>query len=122
MFVRRGGNMEECKVFKNHPEVIEKIKGKMLNENQIIELSELFHTFGDSTRVKILNALFEHELCVCDITALCNITQSAISHQLRFLKQAKLIKSRKQGKEVFYSLADDHVITIMNQGIEHIGE
>lgn len=114
--------MDKCQIELVHTDYINQVKQKMLGDDQIVELAELFHTLGDSTRVKILNALFEHELCVCDITSLSNITQSAVSHQLRILKQSKLVKARKQGKEVFYSLADKHVIAIINQGIEHIGE
>lgn len=78
--------------------------------------------FGDSTRIKILYALFESEMCVCDIAQLLNMTQSAISHQLRSLKQSKLVKYRREGKTVFYSLADAHVRTIINQGLEHVEE
>ena len=78
--------------------------------------------FGDSTRIRILFALFEEEICVCDLAELLNMTQSAISHQLRILKNAKLVKSRRDGKQIMYSLADDHVNTIINQGLEHIEE
>ena len=83
---------------------------------------ELFKVFGDSTRIRILFALFEEEICVCDLAELLNMTQSAISHQLRILKNAKLVKSRRDGKQIMYSLADDHVNTIINQGLEHIEE
>ena len=81
-----------------------------------------FRVFGDSTRIRILYVLFESELCVCDIAQLLNMTQSAISHQLRILKQNRLVKSRREGKSVYYSLADGHVRTIIDQGMEHILE
>ena len=85
-------------------------------------LADLFRLFADSTRIKILYVLFESEMCVCDIAQLLGMTQSAISHQLRSLKQAKLVKSRRDGKTVFYSLADGHVSTILNQGMDHVQE
>ena len=87
-----------------------------------LELRKLFKMFADSTRVKILYALFESELCVCDIARVLDLTQSAVSHQLRILKGGKLVKYRREGKTVFYSLADDHVRSIINQGMDHISE
>ncbi len=95
---------------------------KMLSDDEFFAVADLFKMFGDSTRLKILFVLASAELCVCDITKLVGITQSAVSHQLRVLKQARLIKYRREGKTVFYSLADDHVKTILAQGIEHIEE
>lgn len=109
-----------CTFLHAHEDVVEKVKESMPPEDTLMDLSELFHIFGDSTRIKILYVLFEHELCVCDIAGLLNMTVSAISHQLRILKSAKLVRWRKSGKTVFYALADDHVRTIINQGIEHI--
>ena len=94
----------------------------MPDEDQLYDLAEVFKVFGDSTRIKILYVLFEAELCVCDIAQLLNMTQSAISHQLRILKQNRLVKNRRDGKSVFYSLADSHVKTIISQGMEHIQE
>ena len=94
----------------------------MPDEEILYDLSEEFNIFGDSTRINILYALFESEMCVCDIAQLLNMTQSAISHQLRSLKQSKLVKYRREGKTVFYSLADAHVRTIINQGLEHVEE
>ena len=88
----------------------------------LFQLAELFKVFGDSTRIRILFVLFEAEVCVCDLAAALGMTQSAVSHQLRILKQSKLVKSRREGKSVFYSLADDHVRTIIAQGQEHIEE
>lgn len=93
-----------------------------MEEEKLYDLAELFKVFGDSTRIRILFVLFEEEVCVCDLAAALNMTQSAVSHQLRILKQSKLVKSRREGKSIFYSLADDHVRTMMNQGYEHITE
>ncbi|MFA6662999.1 MAG: metalloregulator ArsR/SmtB family transcription factor [Lachnospiraceae bacterium] len=94
----------------------------MPDENELCDLAELFKVFGDSTRIRILFVLFESEVCVCDIADALNMTQSAISHQLQILKQSKLVKARRAGKSIFYSLADDHVRTIIAQGQEHIEE
>jgi len=95
---------------------------KLLDEDKIIDLSELFKIFGDSTRVKIINVLLTQELCVNDIADKINVSQSAVSHQLRILKQAKLVKFRKDGQTIYYSLADDHVEKIFLMGVEHIEE
>ncbi len=105
-----------------HPESIEKIRENMPDEDTLIDLSELFKVFGDSTRIKILTALSCGELCVCDIGAAVGMTSSAVSHQLRILKNARLVSFRRDGKTIFYSLADDHVGTMLSQGIEHINE
>lgn len=94
----------------------------MPGEEQLSDLADLFKVFGDSTRIRILFVLFEAEVCVCDLAETLNMNQSAISHQLKILKQAKLVTSRREGKSVFYSLADDHVRTIIGQGMEHILE
>ena len=94
----------------------------MPEEEKLYDLAELFKIFGDTTRIRILYVLFEAEMCVCDIAEVLSMTQSAISHQLRLLKQAKLVKNRREGKTVYYSLADDHVRTIIDQGMEHIEE
>ncbi|WP_418565101.1 ArsR/SmtB family transcription factor, partial [Neglectibacter timonensis] len=91
-------------------------------EETLFDLAELFKVFGDSTRIKILYVLFEAEMCVCDIAQLLGMTQSAISHQLQVLKKSKLVKYRRDGKTVFYSLADDHVRSILDQGMEHVAE
>ena len=93
-----------------------------LSEDELYDLAELFKVFGDSTRIRILFVLFEKDVCVCDLAETLNMTQSAISHQLKILKQNKLVKGRREGKSVFYSLADDHVRTIIEQGIDHIAE
>jgi len=94
----------------------------MPKEEHLYDLAELFKVFGDTTRIKILYALFASEMCVCDIAALINMTQSAVSHQLRVLKQARLVKYRKEGKVVYYSLDDDHIKQIFDQGYMHITE
>ena len=105
-----------------HAEAVKKVCGQLPPDEQLYDLAELFKIFGDSTRVKILYALLESELCVCDIAKLMEVTQSAVSHQLRVLKNSKLVKFRREGKTVYYSLADDHVIHILAQGMEHVLE
>lgn len=105
-----------------HEDIVALVRSRMPEEENLYDLAELFKVFGDSTRIKILCALAESELCVCDIAALFNMTQSAISHQLRVLKQASLVQYRKDGKNVYYSLADDHVRQIFDQGLSHVNE
>ncbi len=105
-----------------HQDIVKKVQGKMPPEEMLYDLAELFKVFGDSTRIKIIWALFEEEMCVCDIAYLLNMTQSAISHQLRVLKQARLVKPRRDGKNVYYSLDDQHIEEIFNQGLKHINE
>ena len=112
--------VEICEHEHSHCEIIEKVGKNMPSEDVIYDVSELFKVFGDSTRTKILTALFESEMCVCDIGRLLNMTKSAISHQLRILRQSKLVKARKSGKEVFYSLADNHVKVIFKMAIDHV--
>lgn len=112
----------QCDFIHVHEDVVERVHQEMPDEDTLFELSELFKIFGDSTRIKILYVLFESEMCVCDIARLLNMTQSAISHQLQVLKKSKLVKFRRSGKTVFYSLADDHVRTILGQGMEHVAE
>ena len=114
--------VECCESFELHENLLKIVRETMPEETELYDLAELFKVFGDSTRIRILFVLFEAEVCVCDLASALNMTQSAISHQLRILKQNKLIKSRREGKSVFYSLADDHVRTIINQGREHIEE
>lgn len=105
-----------------HENLLKIVDEKMPAETELYDLSELFKVFGDSTRIRILFVLFEAEVCVCDLANALNMTQSAISHQLRILKANKLVKSRREGKSVFYSLSDDHVRTIIAMGLEHIEE
>lgn len=113
---------ECCEVTEIHEDLLKVVKDTLPDENELYDLAELFKVFGDSTRIRILFVLFEAEVCVCDIAQALNMTQSAISHQLRILKQSKLVKSRREGKSIFYSLADGHVRTIIAQGREHIEE
>lgn len=113
---------EFCECDLVHETTIQAVKKKMPKEETLYDLAELFKVFGDTTRVKIISALFETQLCVCDIAKLLNMTQSAISHQLRVLRHARLVKHRKEGKVVFYSLDDEHIKTIFDQGLEHILE
>lgn len=106
----------------DHSELLNNVDSRMPKDETLAELSELFAVFGDSTRIKILWALFESEMCVCAIADLLHMTQSAISHQLKLLKHAKLVGSRREGKTIYYYLADDHVRSIIDQGMEHISE
>lgn len=105
-----------------HQDIIDSVQDKMPEEETLYDLAELFKIFGDSTRIRILYVLFESEMCVYDIAQLLGMTQSAISHQLRLLKQARLVKFRREGRTVIYALSDDHVRTIINQGMAHIEE
>ncbi len=116
-------DMEEKTTYMTiNEETAEEIENKMPEESELYDLADLFKVFGDSTRIKILYVLFENEMCVYDIASILNMTQSAISHQLRILKQNRLVKFRKEGKTVLYTLADEHVFTILSQGIEHVEE
>ena len=114
--------LESCEFIHVHEDIVQQVWANMPGEETLYDLADLFRLFADSTRIKILYVLFESEMCVCDIAQLLGMTQSAISHQLRSLKQAKLVKSRRDGKTVFYSLADGHVSTILNQGMDHVQE
>jgi ArsR family transcriptional regulator len=114
--------IERCGYLCVHESTVAQVLGEMPDDETLYDLAELFKVFGDSTRIKILYALFEAELCVCDIAQLLGLTQSAVSHQLRVLKASQLVKPRKDGKTVFYSLADDHVRKIIAQGMEHVEE
>ena len=119
-------NLEEadlcCDSCEVHENLVKIVNETMPDETELYDLAELFKVFGDSTRIQILFVLFEAEVCVCDLAKALNMTQSAISHQLRVLKQMSLVKFRRDGKTIFYSLADSHVATIMNQGLEHVTE
>lgn len=106
----------------SHDNIVGMIKNEMPDDNQLFDLAELFRIFGDTTRMKIMYVLFESELCVGGIAELLNMTQSAVSHQLKLLKSARLVGSRREGKTIYYFLADDHVRTMINQGNEHILE
>lgn len=115
-------NAAVCSCTILHEDIIEKARQGMPEEAHLYDLAELFKVFGDSTRIRILYALSASEMCVCDIAALLSMTQSAISHQLRILKSARLVKHRKSGKVVFYSLNDSHVAHIFAQGLDHVKE
>ena len=115
-------NSEQAEYMHADSGIIEKVNETMPDEEILYDLAELFKIFGDSTRIKILYVLVESEMCVFDISQLLNMSMSAISHQLRILKQAQLVKFRREGKTVFYSLADDHVRTIIGNGMDHLCE
>ena len=123
LWIKGGVMMEEKTGYMTIDEkTAEEIENKMPEESELYELADLFKVFGDSTRIKILYVLFENEMCVYDIANILNMTQSAISNQLRVLKQNRLVRYRKEGKTVLYTLADEHVFTILSQGIEHVEE
>ena len=113
---------ESCSCSTIHEDIVNKARDIMPEEETLYDLAELFKVFGDTTRIKIICALFESEMCVCDIAALLCMNQSAISHQLRVLKQARLVKFRKDGKVVYYSLDDEHIKLIFDLGLIHIKE
>jgi len=120
--VDRNISFDECNCTIIHQDVVDKVRKAMHPEDSIYELAEFFKVFGDATRLRILNALFEAEMCVCDIAALLGMNQSTISHQLKILKQARLIKFRRDGKVVYYSLDDEHIKQIFDQGLTHVNE
>lgn len=115
-------NIDFCSCEVIHSEILNMVKKKVLEENEYQDLAGLFKLFGDGTRVKIMHALKNHEMCVCDLAALLGMTKSAISHQLKTLRLSNLVKSRREGQVVFYSLADSHVEKILDMGLEHIRE
>ena len=114
--------VEGCGYLCVHEELVAQVQSALPDDDTLSRLTDLFKAFADGTRIRILYVLFEAEVRVCDLARLLGMTQSAVSHQLRILKQARLIKSRRDGKTVFYSLADDHVATLLRQGTEHISE
>ena len=113
-------NVCDCAVI--HEDIVNEVKEKITKKEECIELASLFKLFGDGTRVRILHALDIHEMCVCDLACLLNLTKSAVSHQLKELRLANLVKFRKEGQVVYYSLADDHVKSIIEIGFEHLRE
>ena len=113
---------DTCEEMLLHNDILKTVRATLPADKKLFDLAELFKIFGDSTRIRILYVLFEEEMCVCDIAQLLGMTQSAISHQLRALKNVRLVKARREGKTIFYSLADDHVKTIIGQGIDHVCE
>ena len=114
--------IEACSFLCVHEEVVAQVQRNLPAADKLLSLADFFKTFGDGTRIRILYVLLEAEVCVCDLATLLGMTQSAVSHQLRILKQAQLIKARRDGKIVYYSLADDHVATLLKQGMEHVCE
>lgn len=110
----------DCEVI--HEDTVNEVRKHMSDMDEYIELASLFKLFGDGTRVRILHALEQNEMCVCDLAALLDVTKSAVSHQLKALKLANLVKFRREGQIVYYSLADSHVEEIINKGLEHIRE
>ncbi|PKM94270.1 MAG: transcriptional regulator [Firmicutes bacterium HGW-Firmicutes-1] len=118
----RKNEIEKCNCNVIHEDVVRNVRNKMPSEENLYDLADLFKVFGDTTRIQILSGLAESEMCVCDIAVLLNMTQSAISHQLKVLKDARLVKYRKDGKIVYYSLDDDHVNNIFKEGFTHINE
>lgn len=118
----RKNEIEHCDCNVIHEEVVKNVRANMPSEENLYDLADFFKVFGDTTRIQILSGLAESEMCVCDISVLLNMTQSAISHQLKVLKDARLVKGRKEGKIVYYSLDDDHVINIFKEGFTHINE
>lgn len=115
-------DLPSCEFMHVHEDIVSEVVNTMPQEEELYALADLYKIFGDSTRIKILYVLSKSEMCVCDIAGILKMTISAISHQLKILKQARLVKFRKEGKAVFYSLADNHVTTIINNGMEHIEE
>lgn len=113
---------EVCETPHVHKKRVGAVKNAMPDEDIIYDLAELFKVFGDSTRTKIISALFESELCVCDICAVLSMTKSAVSHQLRILRQTNIVKARRAGKEVFYSLDDEHIYQIYQTALKHLTE
>ena len=118
----RPEDIEICGAPLVHEDRLAQVRAALPDEDTLTRLAELFKVFGDGTRIRILYVLFEQEVCVCDLARQLGVSQSAVSHQLRSLRMARLIRSRREGKTVFYSLADDHVRTLLSQATEHINE
>lgn len=111
-----------CSVTIIHEDILSKVRKEMTEDSRLVQMAELFKALDDPTRLKIINALLLAEMCVCDISALLNMTQPAISHHLKVLRQTQLIKYRREGKIVYYSLDDDHVELLFRQGLAHVIE
>ena len=111
-----------CEIYNPNKKIVEMLKSKQLDEDYIYKLAEIFKAMGDPTRIKIIYSLREQELCVCDLSEILNMSSSAVSHQLRILRNMNLVKYRKEGRSVFYSLDDDHVMCLFSQGLEHVLE
>lgn len=119
---QQDNEMDQCELNFVHQDIVNRVVDVIPEEDELLDLAEFFKVFGDSTRIKILYVLSQSEMCVCDIATLISMSQSAISHQLRVLKQMRLVKFRRDGKTVFYSLADSHIEMILAQGMEHVSE
>lgn len=113
-------DFDTCQIDCIHEEAVMEIKATMLESGTVLALAEIFKVLGDPTRVKIIHALTQKELCVCDLAAVLNMSQSAISHQFRVLRNLRLVKYRKEGKIVYYSLDDHHIVNLFNEGLEHV--
>lgn len=120
--VEKAEKIENCECVHVHEDVIQKIRQQMPEEDALYDLADFFKIFADSTRIKMLYVLLYSEMCVCDLASALGMTPSAISHQLRTLKQMNLVRNRREGKTIFYSLADDHIKSILSQGMEHVEE
>ena len=120
--MNRDYTQEMCEITRVHETAVEQVQSRMPDDDTICDVAELFKVFGDVTRTKILSALFEAELCVCDISEIVKMSSSAVSHQLRILRQTKIVKSRRSGKEIYYSLDDDHIAKIYRMALEHLNE
>ncbi|MFT8352947.1 ArsR/SmtB family transcription factor [Clostridium saccharoperbutylacetonicum] len=114
--------IDNCNCIAIHHEIVDEVRKDMLEENILSDLADLFNIFGDTTRIKILHVLSKSEMCVCDISSLINMNRSSVSHQLKTLRQAKLVKYRREGTIVYYSLSNDHVKQVFNQGLIHLIE
>ncbi len=115
-------DVEHCELHEVHEDKVRRLTAEMPDEDRLYDLAELFKAFGDSTRIRIMFALLKEDICVCDLAETLGMTQSAVSHQLRLLKQARLVAGRREGKQIIYYLADDHVRTIIEMGMEHVNE
>ncbi|MFK5952881.1 MAG: metalloregulator ArsR/SmtB family transcription factor [Desulfobacterium sp.] len=118
----KGKKIDVCQVQCIHPEAVGRVKEQMPSQDILMDLADFFKVFGDHTRIRILTALYREELCVCDLVEVLGMNQSAVSHQLRVLRGAKVVKFRKEGKMVFYSLDDEHVCELLSDGLAHIQE
>lgn len=113
---------DACDVFHAHPDVIARIRTQLMRPHSVTALAETFRTLGDPTRLRILDALGQAELCVCDLAALLQLGESAVSHQLRLLRSLRLVRARREGRMVFYALDDEHITRLLGQGLEHVQE
>lgn len=118
--MKAGENIEVCSTCEIHSECVNCVRESMLDSSTFTDIADLFKVLGDYTRIRIIYALFKKELCVCDISEVLGMSQSSISHQLRVLKSYRLVKFRKEGKVVFYSLDDEHIQQLFNAGLDHV--